>query len=97
MNTCNENEETSKRSRSGRKGSSKSGKSGTVREVTPCVVVGSTCDGPYVPAVSSDCGIDSAVVRAWSSRSPGSGAPWGTTPLRVLCYDECSCEESCCC
>ena len=103
MNTCEENEKKAKRSRGDRKSSGKSGKSGkgakseTEREVTPCFVVGTTCDGPDVPAVSSDCGIFSPVVRAWSSRPVGSGAPWGTSSLRLVCCDECAIEESCCC
>jgi len=63
---------------------------GTCGDVTPCFVLGRTCDGPDAPAVSSDCGINSNVVRAWSSTPVGRGAPWALPgSLRLVCCDDC--------
>jgi hypothetical protein len=83
MNSCEEKETKTRRSRGARKNA-------TNREVTPCFVIGTDCSGPYAPAVSSDCGINSAVVRAWSSRPVGSGAPWSiASSVRLVCCDDC--------
>jgi len=67
---------------------------GTCGDAAPCLTIGTTCDGPDAPAVSSDCGINSGVVRAWSSRPAGHGAPWASREaLRVVCCDDCAARE----
>lgn len=61
-------------------------------DAAPCLTIGATCDGPNVPAVSSDCGINSPVLRQWATRAPGTGAPWGLgQTLREVCCDDAGC------
>jgi len=93
MNTCEEkNTKTGNKTRgkSGSKGSKKS--SGTSSASSgPCFVLATDCSGPDAPAVSSDCGLNSSVVRAWSSRGPGSGYPWAIS--RTVYALDCCCDD----
>ncbi len=95
MNTCEEKTRKSG-SKSSKKSASKSARSGKSSRSRSALLLASTCEGPGVPAVSSDCGINSPVVRIWSSRPAGMGAPWGITPSVWFadCDCGCGCEES---
>jgi hypothetical protein len=63
-------------------------------ESAPCVNIGAGCDGPYAPAVSSDCGINSPIVRQWATGAPGTVAPWGlSSTLREVCCDDDGCAS----
>ena len=95
MNTCEE-----KTSKTGTKSGTRS-KTGTkaAREKKttrerPVTFLAATCEGPYVPAVSSDCGIDSTIVRLWSTRPAGTGAPWGISRTVWLADCDCDCGDS---
>ena len=70
----------------------------TTRE-RPVAFLAATCEGPWVPAVSSDCGIDSTVVRLWSTRPAGTGVPWAISRTIYVDDGDCGCDDSCyvCC
>ena len=86
MNSCKERVKPVKKSRARR--ASEPGPS-----IAPCFVVAADCSDPEVPAVSSDCGITSTVVRAWSARDPGTGAPYALTET-IFCCDCCDCDDA---
>lgn len=93
MNTCDD--KTSKsgtrigRGRKSGRGSGKARPGSTAR----AVALLASCDGPDAPAVSTECGVNSTVVRLWSSGPAGAGAPWNGIAWIADCG---CCDDDCC-
>ncbi len=95
MNTCEDKtRKPGTKTRSG-KGSGRDRGKVRARSAKDAVAFLAACDGPDAPAVSTDCGINSTVVRLWTGRPAGAGAPW-SRPGPVWVAD-CDCFDDACC